>query len=104
MILGPEPDTYQDLPALFCDDHAFRGEARKGALDRLLAAWYYLDRRYRVRSAIGKRARLDFKLDPWRSWLAIGQTLCSELKYESRKEYAAMGKEIASAIARVRLD
>jgi hypothetical protein len=93
LILGSKPDQYPDLPVLFGDDDAYKRQAAESAMDRLLAAWYFLERRYNIQKGL-EDGPISWEEDPWKSWLEIGRLIARELKYDSRADYMRMRGEI----------
>lgn len=98
LILGSKPDQYPDLPVLFGDDDTYKRQATQSALDRLLAAWYFLDRRYGVQEELKEKTELNWDIDPWKSWLEIGRIIERELKYDKRPSYRRIHNDIVGAL------
>jgi hypothetical protein len=103
LILGSKPDQYPDLPILFGDDEDYERQARLSAIDRLLAAWHFVERRYDIRRELAApESGIEWEKDPWKSWLEIGRVIERELKYESRADYVRMRDEISSILKMAR--
>jgi hypothetical protein len=94
LILGSMPEQYPDLPILFGDDAEFKRRAGRSGLDRLLAAWYFLERRHDVRRQLEGGALLETDKEPLKSWHEIGLFLVRELRHEKDESYARMRDEI----------
>jgi hypothetical protein len=94
LILGSMPDQYPDLPILFGDDPEFKRQASRSGLDRLLAAWYFLERRHDVRKQLEDGVSLETDQEPLKSLLEIGPSIVRQLKHEKDEHYARMRDEI----------
>jgi hypothetical protein len=94
LILGSMPDQYPDLPILFGDDPEFKRQATLSGLDRLLAAWYFLERRHGIQEQLKGATSLETDREPLKSWLEIGLFLARQLKHEKDENYARMREEI----------
>lgn len=102
MILGSKPNQYPDLPILFSDDDEFKREASRSGIDRLLAAWYFLERRYDIRRQLEGAASLAADQEPWKSWVEIGRLIVRQLRYEEGNDYARMREEITDLLKKTK--
>src|SRR5262249_22535925 len=87
-IAGPDPQEHPVPPTLFGE----KGSISTAALDRLIAAWYFLERRYRIVQAIDKN---EFNKDSLvhKSWLRLGQDITLRVK-QLGGDYRHIAEEI----------
>lgn len=95
LILTSDPDMYQDSPLLFGDDEKFKRRADRSGIDRLLAAWYFLERRHGLGEQLKDQGPIKKDGSPWASWEQLGRRIVRELEYEEGDaDYARMRDEI----------
>lgn len=92
--VGPNSTRDPDQPVLFADSTAHGAGAIRHAADRLLAAWYFIERRERLQARIKAGEVIDLELEPIKSLLAIGNSVETLLEYDRRNNYADMRDEI----------
>jgi len=67
ILVGPDRMTYPGSPLLYWENENLLRKAEAAALDRWLAAWYFVDKRYGVLQRIKDSERLpdDPLVDDW---------------------------------------
>lgn len=103
LILGSRPGEYPDPPILFGDDPDFKRQAGRSGIDRMLAAWYFLERRHDMRKKLEDGFPIEKNEEPWKSWAKIGRSILSELEYEKPpSDYARMREEVSGLLVMLR--
>ncbi|HEY0174567.1 MAG TPA: NAD(P)-binding protein [Pyrinomonadaceae bacterium] len=103
LILGSQPIQYPDPPILFGDDYELKTRAGWSGLDRLFAAWYFLERRHGIGKLLDGGAPLDEDAEPWKSWLDTGRLIRRLLKdKEADVDYSRMRDEVEKLLNTVK--
>lgn len=90
-MLGEDPRMQGTKPVLFSQNPALMKQVRAGAVERLLAAWYYLQQRHAAdRLPADDPRRLDY--------ISIGNMLSSMLLESNDPEEQRLGEQIDNEI------
>jgi len=97
VLVGPDRTTYPDSPLLYAGNKALVRKAEFAALDRWLAAWYFVDKRYSVLPRIRKSKAVPD--DPLvQRWINRAFSIQSMLDTLRDAAYAGIKEEVDQVI------
>jgi hypothetical protein len=96
-LVGPNPTLYPDLPLLYRGNESLRAKAEAAALDRWIAAWYFLDKRYGVLQKISESADVSNDLIVQR-WIKLTFNIDSMFQTIPDGSYEAIRREVNVAV------
>jgi hypothetical protein len=95
-LIGPDPKLYPDPPLLYRGNDSLRSKAEAAALDRWIAAWYFLDKRYGVYKHISESQHVSNEAHVQR-WIKLTFNIQSMLETIPPGTYDAIRQEIENA-------
>jgi hypothetical protein len=98
LMAGPAQEL-GDVPVLFTE--VLKEQVRRGALERTLAAWYYLVGRYQLATHIKKKTLATVDREIVRAVLRVGADVRDRLQSASVLEYKAVSKDVLNTLARL---
>jgi len=97
ILVGPDRTKYPGSPLLYWGNENLVRKAEAAALDRWLAAWYFVDKRYGVLQQIKDSEQLPD--DPLiEDWISRASTIQSMLESFPDKAYNAIRQEVSEVI------
>jgi hypothetical protein len=97
-LVGPDQVMYTELPLLYQGNAALRREAERAALDRWIAAWYFLDKRYGVWGRIRASEQLPNDGNVQR-WIKLASNIKTMLEALGTGPYGNIKAEVDEAVA-----
>jgi hypothetical protein len=87
VLIGSDMLRFGTLPGLFADREALSSQAREQAVERLLAAWYYLKARLGLPTQHSRAAQIS-------EFLEVGEALSVALAGSKRKENLLLRRKV----------
>jgi hypothetical protein len=97
LMIGPDLRRYGTLPILYSGNQALHTQMQREGIERLLAAWYYLEQRYKLREQVRKRKWDSVKAELL-EYIDLGEHLYSMLADVHLSEYRRLRSGIGRAL------